>query len=800
MKKSVFHNTLRFACWLIFCAAFITNAFAQSDLAKNLAQQITDYNKAVPKEKLFAHIDKGFYLAGETIWFKLYVTDASTHQLLDISKVVYVEIISADKKPLLQAKIAIEEGTGNGAFILPSYINTGNYLFRAYTSWMKNFAVETFFERQLTIVNSLKAGTATQEKPEGPQYYAQFFPEGGNLVNGLESKLAFQVTDRYGNGIDADGIITSSKNDTIQRFSTGRFGKGKINFVPVNGNRYKAVIKPKNGTEFVQDIPDAFDKGFVMQLINDGERVKIRLSSKNQDNVFCYLLAHNDQSVQFSQASPLKNGSAEFLVDKKQLAEGISQFTVFTDDKKAVCERLFFKRPMGELQLSLKSDQGNYSSRSKVNLDFSSLDKDGKGLTGDYSLAVFRIDSLDNGEQPEIFAYLWLQSDIKGRIESPEFYFQNSAEADKAMENLLLTQGWRRFKWEEVLSNQKPNFEFLPEYAGHLISGKIVEKKTQQPAVGINSFLSIPGEKFQFAAATSDKNGRLRFDIKNFYSAGEIVIQTDTRKDSVYQISILNPFFEKYSSTQVSPLSFSDRWKDYLRERITGSQVQNAYAVDSLQHYNLPGFVDTMVFYGKGDKTYMLDDYTRFGTMEEVMREYVAEVLVRKSGGKYHYKVSNARYKVFFEEDPLVLLDGVPVFDIDRIMAFDPLKIKKADIVTRRYYAGGIAYNGIVSYSTYQGDLAGYQLDPNALLLEYPGLQLPRQFYSPSYETSESKQSRIPDFRSLLYWSPEIRTDASGKTLTSFYTSDVPGNYIAIIQGITADGKSGSSTIRFTVR
>ena len=775
-------------------------SFAQSELTNRLKQQVGDYQKAVPQEKIFAHIDKSFYLAGETLWFKLYLTDASSHQLLDLSKVAYVEIISNDKKPALQAKIPLEDGMGSGSFILPSYINSGNYLFRAYTSWMKNFPVELYFEKQITIVNPLKSAPATQDKTESIQYYAQFFPEGGNLVYGLESKLAFQATDKYGNGINAEVILLNSNNDTLQRFKTGRFGKGTINFTPVNGNRYRAIFQTNNAIQFTQDLPQAFDKGFVMQTLTEGNQIKLIVTSKNQDNNFySYLLIHNGRSVQLSLGQPLKNGMAEFTIDKKQLAEGISHFTLFTDERKAVCERLYFKRPEKQLDLSLKADQSTYSTRSAVNLDISSIGKDGKALDGNYSLSVFRIDSLDTGVQTDITSYLWLQSELKGKIESPEFYFQNGPEADEAIENLLLTQGWRRFKWEEILSGTKPSFEFLPEYAGHLINGKIAEKRTQQPAPGIYSYLSIPGEKFQFAAAKSDKNGRLRFDIKNFYSAGEIVIQADSRKDSIYQLSILNPFSEKYSSTTIPPLSFSDRWKDYLRERITGAQVQNAFASDSTQQFILPGFVDTSAFYGKGDKTYFLDDYVRFSTMEEVMREYVAEVLVRKSAGKFHYKVNNAPYKVFFDEDPLVLLDGVPVFDIDRIMAFDPLKIKRADVVTRRYYAGGIAYNGIVSYSTYQGDLAGYQLDPNALLVEYPGLQLNREFYSPSYETPASQQSRIPDFRTLLYWSPDLKMGKEGKTKTRFYTSDLPGQYIAIIQGISSNGAPGTAIFKFNV-
>jgi hypothetical protein len=144
-------------------------------------------------------------------------------------------------------------------------------------------------------------------------------------------------------------------------------------------------------------------------------------------------------------------------------------------------------------------------------------------------------------------------------------------------------------------------------------------------------------------------------------------------------------------------------------------------------------------------------------------------------------------------------MDGVPVFDINRIIDFDPLKIKKLEIVARRYFLDSVMNDGIVSYTTYQGNLAGFQLDPNALILEYPGTQPQPEYYSPVYETSSQSASRLPDFRNLLYWSPQIKTDGEGKDHFSFYTSDLPGKYVIVVQGITDNGFAGSSTTEIRV-
>jgi hypothetical protein len=121
------------------------------------------------------------------------------------------------------------------------------------------------------------------------------------------------------------------------------------------------------------------------------------------------------------------------------------------------------------------------------------------------------------------------------------------------------------------------------------------------------------------------------------------------------------------------------------------------------------------------------------------------------------------------------------------------------EIVARKYFLDSVMNDGIVSYTTYQGNLAGFQLDPNALILEYPGTQLQPEYYSPVYETSSQSASRLPDFRNLLYWSPDITTDEQGKRLFSFYTSDLPGKYAIVVQGITANGYAGSSTLTILV-
>lgn len=785
---------------IIFTTGMFLHACILNAQLNNSQQTIYEIEQSLPHspaEKLFIHTAKTFYLPGEIIWFKIYVTDALLHHPLSVSKVAYAELLDSANKPVLQAKIAIDSGTGNGSLALPSYITTGNYILRAYTNIIKNDGPVFYFYQPITIINPAKTNEPLiTELPAS--YYASFFPEGGQLVSGLQNTVAFKINDLRGYGVDAGGIIINQRNDTIVRFTPHKFGMGRFRFTPIDGNTYKAIINYPNEKSIVYNLPEVIQKGYTLQVT---ELSAAQLSVEVQTNAdplwqAVYLVIHARQSVFAAMANETKEGRTSFLINKTDLPDGVTHFTLFNRYKEAVAERLYFKQPTNELQISINTDGASYNSRTKINTTIATT-QNGKPVVADLSMAVVLLDSLQTISSNNIRSYLWLGSELRGFIESPDYYFTSAGpEVIAAADNLMLTQGWRKLLSANAGTQSTL---YIPEYSGHIITGKVTDKRTGAPAKGIITYLSVPGDRFHFSSCRSDENGRIHFDCKKIVGTENIIVQTNKEIDSSYRIEIDNPFSENYIKTDAGPLVVSEKWQNQLLTRITATQVQNAFTNTQTQQFYLPNFSDTTPFFGKPDKTYLLDEYTRFYTMEEVMREYVTEVQVRKNQKDFRYRMLNLPYKLFFEDNPLVLIDGVPVFDINKIIAFDPLKVKKLDIVSRKYFQGAVSYDGIASYSTYQGDLGGYQLDPSAIILEYAGLQLQRQFYSPQYETTEDKKSRIPDFRNLLYWSPDIKTGKGGTEQVNFFSSDLPGNYAIVVQGITSTGGAGSKIIAISV-
>jgi hypothetical protein len=216
------------------------------------------------------------------------------------------------------------------------------------------------------------------------------------------------------------------------------------------------------------------------------------------------------------------------------------------------------------------------------------------------------------------------------------------------------------------------------------INAKLLNKQTGKAVPGIRGYLSIPGASFTFTSAMSDSLGNLVFLIKK-PSATSFLIQTDPQNDILIE---------------------------------AGKPFAPSYPIQSLNNTENTGS-DNTPFYGTPDKQYYLDAYTRFNTIEEILIEYVPEIKLRKQKDVFQFEVFNSPYKNFFDEQPLVLVDGIPVFDVNKLMEIDPGNIRKLEIVARKYYLGSLICYGIVSFTTYDTKLGGYKLPSNALAIEY---------------------------------------------------------------------------------
>src|SRR5450631_110754 len=746
-RLSVIRFFFLLGCLLGLHAAQAQTASANPELLRAFNQSRTQF----VQEKVYVHTDKDSYITGEICWFRIYCVDASFNRPSSISKIGYVEILDKNNRPIIQEKVSLKPGEADGSLVIPITIPSGSYTFRSYTNWMKNFGPECFFEKAIRIINPLNL-QSDSSIVKIKRYDIQFFPEGGNLVQNIQSKLAFRITDAYGRGLDCEGFLMNANGDTVLNFRPKHLGLGNFLFTPAAGQSYKALIRFPGGEEVTKGLPNVYAQGWVMSLSkrSDGQLAVTLHVSPGQDAGSVHLFIHGSHSALPVKTGVFVNQNAEFLLSPDELEEGVSQITAFDKTGQPVCERLYFKYPEKKLSISATTQQ-EYGTRQKIDVELSVIDEPGKPAHAGLSMAVYRLDSLQDVDESNIENYLYLTSEL-GVFESPGYYFQDNGKGRvEDMENLLLTHGWRRFNWKNIIPLKPMLVEFSPEYNGHIIQGILMNTKTGVPTPGVDAYISVPSSRAQFRQTTSDAKGRVKFEAYDFYGSQELIVQTNPKEDSIYHIDIANPFSSKYSAYIPPNFPIPTKNSPTLIDQHIHEQVQRIYEGTRLSQFEMQ-YVDTNPFYIVPDEKYLLDDFTRFQTMEEVFREYVHSLNVVRRRNDFQLYVFNRPENTVFPDEPLILIDGVPFFYTNELIHQDPFKIKRIDLINRQFALGYHTYEGIINLTTYHGDLEGIVLDPRAVVLDYPGIPERREFFERQYTTEEQISSRMPDYRTLLYW------------------------------------------------
>ncbi|NRF38524.1 Ig-like domain-containing protein [Pedobacter foliorum] len=767
---------------------------ANSQTLESLENAFTKYHQTHLQEKLFVHSDKESYLATEIIWFKIYNVDGILNSPLNLSKIAYVEILDAANNAIQQVKISLNEGSGSGSIYLPTTVSSGNYKLRAYTNWMKNFDAQYYFEKQIRIINTQSA-LITDQQNSDEDIDIQFFPEGGTMITGINGKVACKVIGKDGKGLAYIASIVNH-NDTITRFSSLKFGIGTFQLKPSADLEYKCILTV-NGKKIVKSLPKVELQGYAMQIADTTSgKIRIDISTTVNTSEMIYLIAHSSHVIKDAQGIKTNQGKASFIIDKEKLASGISNFTIFNSSGVPICGRLFFKPVEQVLNINASTDKQEYPLRKMVTVQVSAIDQQKTHQIANLSLSVFKTDALQTDNKEHILSYLWLKSELKGYIESPDYYFKNMPETIAAADNLMLTNGWRKYTWDNVLNNKQQILKFLPENEGHLITGKATDK-FGNALNNVGLFFSVPGNQAKISSTNTKPDGSFTFNVKEYFGDNEVVLQINSLKDTTSTITLYSPFSEQHSNVKYPSLDLSQFKTADLTAWNRNNVIQNSYFGLKLREmFQYPS--DTSAFYVNPFKRYMMNDYVRFPTMKEVFREFVSEVYMVKETGETGLRVITPNG--LLNSNPLIILNGTPIFNTAKLMKIDPHKIRSIEIINHRYFLGNRLEDGILNFSTYKNDMAGYEIEPNALVLDYEGLQQKTVFYAPVYENKAQIESKLPDFRTVMSWIPEFKTNEQGHKKLSFYTSDLPGTYIGIIQGITSSGNAGYTSFKFEVQ
>ena len=351
---------------------------------------------------------------------------------------------------------------------------------------------------------------------------------------------------------------------------------------------------------------------------------------------------------------------------------------------------------------------------------------------------------------------------------------------------------------QKHLTKKTTNFtgEFLPEYEGHIITGKIIDNQTEkQEHTILSSGLSIPGEGIRFFAGQETATGDVRFFTSRISGTKEISTVL-YHADEIYRVDIQSPFVSSHTPQPMPELHVDTACYRQLLERSVALQVFRYFSDDPSEKQNIP----EPRFKMKPTWSYPLDEYTRFTTMREVFIEFIVGARFRKREGKQEISVFTRRGLYYdYGTMPLVLLDGVPVSDHDVIYNYDPLAVEKINIYYGPIVMGGYLFDGIVELTTYRRLHQDLHLNRSSQILPYEGPQLLYRLDTPDYSQEKNHRSRIPDGRHTLLWNPDVRTSGKSSIRLPFDTSDLTGEFQATVEGITKDGQIVFATAVFKV-
>lgn len=799
----------------------LTAWIADGNVIEQIVGFLTRYSQQYPQQKVYLHTDKPYYVAGDTLWYKAYLLAAATNEPDTLTNVLYVELIHPESREVLSRQILnVQKGTANGAFnLLPQWRQTPVVL-RAYTQWMRNFSDDLFYHQTIQVFEPENNEPALPATNLAEIADCQFLPEGGNLVNGLQNWIAFKAINAKGMSVDAEGFVLDNQ-DTVAFFGTQHLGVGSFNMTPVAGHQYKAFVKT-TGNYQPFSFPNVQPEGFVMNIDNlsNSRVVKVYVSGVGKTPQQVSILAQQRGIPCFAAHSNLGQAKLLFQIPKDKFqSSGVVQITLFDQLGKPMCERLIFIDKADALKITLKTDKLTYKPREKVQVELSVKDDFGDPVAGDFSVSVTDGNQVVSSPKSEnLLSYLLLSSDVKGFIEQPAYYFDPTNNNSRThLDLLMMTQGWRRFAWSEVLQDSLQAPKFYPE-TGLSLSGRVVRPngKSLEKPVNLTLFLTekVPTSPQIWFGETS-KLGDFKFTGLGFSDTTSILVQAvkDNGGRSVnIKIDDWNYPLVKLIKIPFNPLEINrialDNFLKRSKESLALEQQIRASQNRMLQEVTIKAKkieeVDTRrAVYGKADNTLVVTDLLCGGALNvlQMLQGRMAGVQVIGSGMDLSVQIRGAA-SLSGPVAPLFLLDGMPI-DADMVSSIVPCTVEAIDVLKGASAAiyGSRGYGGVVSILTKRGN-ANYDTSkeeaPGITTFKRMGFAVQRQFYSPRYDVSMPNYR--PDFRSTLYWNPSIKTNAEGKASFTFWNTDERTQINILLQGIADKNLLGVSRVSYTVQ
>ena len=762
-------------------------------------------NAEFPQEKLYLQFDRSMYSAGETIWAKAYVFSGSNISM--ISKTLYTELIDETGKVIDRKTSPIFMSGAAVAFDLPAGLIGSLVYIRAYTQWMLNFDSSYLYMKAIPILSAKKSKVEKAVTPES--FILNFFPEGGDLIQDIESRIAFKATNGNGIPIPVAGDILDKSGKKVIAFSSVHDGMGYFRLTPRAGEQYTARWKDGHAKIHETILPPAMNTGVVMELNNMGDRIDFILKRSNETtssfSTVHVVANENQEELYRGKVNMSQNKIVQSSIPLENVPAGIVQVTLFSNDGIPIAERIVFVNKedsyfITDLNIALK----NIEKRKKNVIQIDVPDTIPCNLS--VSVTDAGINPGNPGEE-DIFSGILLTSEIKGYVYNPAYYFSGNQDSiSEHLDLVMMTNGWRRFKWNDILAGRWPLLQYLPDdYLG--IEGKVVGlTKGEMSGMELTGLL---GKKNNMQLLTIpvqpdgkfSLSGMIFFDTVHFYyqinndknksltSRGTFIIKNNLLKQSIFVKPDKNAWLKQYK-----PDSLTTEKYDLVAEKIR-LQNENKFNQlkilkevivrtkersrrDSLDEEYTSGFF-------KGGDGYTFDvEKDPFGKSALSVLQYlqgkVAGLQISQSGSQASLSWRGGEPALFLDEmqGDVQLIQSLSMSDVALIKVYRP----------PFFGAFGGGSGGAIAVYTKKGasgnkDLKGLDL------VNIPGYSSIKEFFSPDYSQPD-QTNQEDDYRPTLYWNPYIITGKGHRRiLLTFYNNDSTKKFRVVVEGANNEGR-----------
>ena len=779
--------------YMFLCIGMAGSLYSQNGTTfpGDIEEKISYFHNYTVPQKVYLHLNKSSYNAGDAIWIKAYLVNGVTHSTDTASTNLYIDLVSS--RGLIMAKriLLTEKGFAEGDIELPRDLPDGNYKIRAYTDWMRNFGEEYYFTEHFYIFNksyediipraearvNRRFNNNLEDMKE--QVNVVFFPEGGDMITGISGRVAFKVFDGTGRGLQAEGEILNENSEVLTSFSTLDGGVGSFDLTPVEGSVYTARVRV--GDERPQDyeLPLAVEKGTGIRVDQNNESILADIFSTGsitgtQNPGVLKVIAHSRGNVIYGESLILDDGKASISVPKSDFPSGIAQITVFLADNTPVAERLVFVYHEDdafvfypEVNRQTIGDREYYV----VSLDV--RDKLENPVEGHFSMSVLYTETGMPAMKGNIISHLLLSSDLPGITEEIHEFFDPDESFSDVIDHLMMTYGWRRFRWDDVLTQTLPEINHLPS-STLSVSGTATDPSNDQYLSNFPVDLNIRGMENGNFSTSTDNRGVFVFEDLKFYNDTRIRISSNRMVANHPPRLELNTGefrnIDFVANTLTVPNQVTRRGSNWERTSGAGSSPYARVKEERAAPRQ----------YGVPDQTVYLD--------EDVRQPNMYDILVTRVRGLNHNMQFRGPSSINLSSAPLFMLDGTEIGQ-SAFLNLNPRYVERLEVFSgpKASIFGVRGANGAILAYTRRAS------DPGLVAFEdylIQGYHSPREYYADLMSSFRGSKSEHAPERAV-HWEPNLVTDESGVVTTAIPVVKGEGTVTFVIQGMGIESGMG---------